>query len=152
MIRKRASLVIVSTVAVLCVAIYLWSPIQITTYKLPANARTGWYVIEYDNPQCQSLRHIGMWRTFEYPASGYLCTSSKPAMKWEYQRFYLDNDSTHDLKKEDKILKESGLIEGWYRCKIQLHVFWYGPREYLSSHPREGDRLHEMILQHHPEC
>jgi hypothetical protein len=31
-------------------------------------------------------------------------------------------------------------------------VFWYGPGEDLRSNPRAGDRLHEMILQHHPEC
>src|SRR5712664_1368302 len=103
-----------------CVALYFWSPVVITTYALPPNTKAGWYVIEYANPRCPLLVRNRLWQKFDFGDSNYLCTSNGWPEEWQYERFYLATDDDKELAKQNKIHGRSGLTD-WANCRVRIY-------------------------------
>lgn len=133
------------------VGLYFFSPLVITTYSLPSNAKAGWYAIEYANPRCPWLVHNRIWQKFSFDDSNYLCTSNEWPEEWQYERFYLAGDDYNELLKQNRIHGGSG-IRSWSNCRVRIYLFWYGPKDDFKLAQDQHAYLRELMHKYHPEC
>ena len=129
---------------------YVWKPVRVQTYLLPATLKPGWVAIEYDNPKCAALRESRLWQEHVIPESGYLCTSSHRKTRWVYRKYYLvqANGERTTLTVGKQIFKEITVYLNPLNpdCKVIAESFWYGPQEQI-------DNQHDVLLKKlHPEC
>ena len=128
--------------------LYLWQPVSLQTYLLPTTLKHGWVAIEYDNPNCSSLKRSSLGQEYVIPESGYLCTSSPMEKGLTYQRYYLvdDKNKRTRLYLDKQIFVRESIFVKRGSCKVTAETFWYGPKDKINNEKTD------FIEKFHPEC
>jgi hypothetical protein len=91
-------------------------------YEIPSGYR-GWIEVRYERPSCPPLVYRDGKYIFRIPATGVLCTSSKPEFGWAHDEFfYLSKGERTPLP--DFTARENSMIWG---------AEYFGKREELPG-------------------